>query len=245
MKQKTRLLIDRITEKEPVPEVKAGNGKQQKQDRVVSVESKSAKSEATTRQLTTDNRPQTTDHGQLDNRLQDQEAKREAGVSTELRVLSTEQYGPRTTDYRLQDNSRRREADMTVLNLDGKARSAKRSALSDSLAGRELEKKIRDRSARVGVIGLGYVGLALALEMAKAGFQVTGIDVDKEKVDSVNAGISYIPTARILDPLRLFSFSFRASAIRLIVKAGIWLLMDVASSMSRGSAPFIFAFHVR
>jgi len=193
MKQKTRLLIDRITEKEPVPEVKAGNGKQQKQYRVVSVESKSAESEATTRQLTTDNRPQTTDHGQLDNRLQDQEAKREAGVSTELRVLSTEQYGPRTTDYRLQDNSRRREADMTVLNLDGKARSAKRSALSDSLAGRELEKKIRDRSARVGVIGLGYVGLALALEMAKAGFQVTGIDVDKEKVDSVNAGISYIP----------------------------------------------------
>ncbi len=54
MKHKTRLLIDRITEKEPVPEVKAGNGKQQKQYRVLSVESKSAESEATTRQLTTD-----------------------------------------------------------------------------------------------------------------------------------------------------------------------------------------------
>jgi len=44
MKQKTRLLIDRITEKEPVPEVKAGNGKQQEQYRLLSVESKSAES---------------------------------------------------------------------------------------------------------------------------------------------------------------------------------------------------------
>jgi len=57
----------------------------------------------------------------------------------------------------------------------------------------ELEKKIRDRSARVGVIGLGYVGLGLAVEMGKTGFQVTGIDIDIERVDSVNAGISYIP----------------------------------------------------
>ncbi len=71
--------------------------------------------------------------------------------------------------------------------------STMRSALSDPRAGRELEIKIRDRSARVGVIGLGYVGLGLAVEMGKTGFQVTGIDVDTEKVDSVNAGISYIP----------------------------------------------------
>lgn len=59
-------------------------------------------------------------------------------------------------------------------------------------AGKDLERKIRDRSARVGVIGLGYVGLPLALEMAKEGFQVTGIDIDRQKVDSVNAGISYV-----------------------------------------------------
>jgi UDP-N-acetyl-D-glucosamine dehydrogenase len=43
------------------------------------------------------------------------------------------------------------------------------------------------------VLGLGYVGLPLALEMARAGFQVTGIDLVREKVDSINAGISYIP----------------------------------------------------
>lgn len=59
-------------------------------------------------------------------------------------------------------------------------------------AGKELEKKIRDRSARVGVIGLGYVGLPLVVEMAKEGFQVTGIDIDRQRVDSVNAGISYV-----------------------------------------------------
>ena len=43
------------------------------------------------------------------------------------------------------------------------------------------------------MLGLGYVGLPLALEMARAGFQVTGIDLVREKVDSINAGISYIP----------------------------------------------------
>lgn len=58
--------------------------------------------------------------------------------------------------------------------------------------GRELEKKIRDRSAKLGVIGLGYVGLPLAVEMAQAGFQVTGIDIDRTKVESVNAGMSYV-----------------------------------------------------
>jgi len=56
----------------------------------------------------------------------------------------------------------------------------------------ELKAKIRDQSAKVGVVGLGYVGLPLALEMAHVGFRVTGIDLVKEKVDHVNAGTSYI-----------------------------------------------------
>ena len=58
--------------------------------------------------------------------------------------------------------------------------------------GKELEQKIRDRTARVGIIGLGYVGLPLAVEMAKAGFQVTGIDIDNSRAESVNGGKSYI-----------------------------------------------------
>src|SRR5262245_37295982 len=56
----------------------------------------------------------------------------------------------------------------------------------------DLERKIRDRSAKLGVLGLGYVGLPLMVEMAQNGFSVTGIDIDGSKVDSVNAGISYV-----------------------------------------------------
>jgi UDP-N-acetyl-D-glucosamine dehydrogenase len=53
--------------------------------------------------------------------------------------------------------------------------------------------RIRTRQARVGVIGLGYVGLPLAVEFARAGFYVTGFDIDNEKVADINAGRSYIP----------------------------------------------------
>jgi UDP-N-acetyl-D-glucosamine dehydrogenase len=55
-----------------------------------------------------------------------------------------------------------------------------------------LEEKIRSRRARVGIVGLGYVGLPLAVEFAKAGFTVTGIDISEEKIRRVNAGDSYI-----------------------------------------------------
>jgi UDP-N-acetyl-D-glucosamine dehydrogenase len=55
-----------------------------------------------------------------------------------------------------------------------------------------LSAKISSRQAHVGVIGLGYVGLPLAVEFAKAGFTVTGIDVQQSKVDLVNKGESYI-----------------------------------------------------
>ena len=56
----------------------------------------------------------------------------------------------------------------------------------------ELLKKINEKKIRVGVVGLGYVGLPLAVEKAKAGFHTIGFDVQKEKVDLVNAGHNYI-----------------------------------------------------
>jgi UDP-N-acetyl-D-glucosamine dehydrogenase len=55
-----------------------------------------------------------------------------------------------------------------------------------------LERKITSRTARVGIVGLGYVGLPLAVEFAKAGFSVTGIDVQEEKVAKLKAGESYV-----------------------------------------------------
>jgi UDP-N-acetyl-D-glucosamine dehydrogenase len=56
-----------------------------------------------------------------------------------------------------------------------------------------LFERIAARNTRVGVIGLGYVGLPLAVEFAKAGFEVVGFDVDTSKVSQINAGRSYIP----------------------------------------------------
>jgi UDP-N-acetyl-D-glucosamine dehydrogenase len=56
-----------------------------------------------------------------------------------------------------------------------------------------LIDRFRTRQARVGVIGLGYVGLPLAVEFASAGFHVVPVDVDAAKVESVRAGRSYIP----------------------------------------------------
>jgi len=56
-----------------------------------------------------------------------------------------------------------------------------------------LRDKLDARTARVGVVGLGYVGLPLAVEFARAGFATTGIDLDARKIDAVNQGTSYIP----------------------------------------------------
>jgi UDP-N-acetyl-D-glucosamine dehydrogenase len=66
-----------------------------------------------------------------------------------------------------------------------------------------LKQKIADRSACVHVIGLGYVGLSLAVELAKAGFTVRGIDVDLERVTQLNRGESYLVdiAAEALAPL--------------------------------------------
>jgi len=58
---------------------------------------------------------------------------------------------------------------------------------------RELLATIQSRQARVGVVGLGYVGLPLAVEFARSGFAVTGIDLDPRKTGAISNGHSYIP----------------------------------------------------
>ncbi len=61
-----------------------------------------------------------------------------------------------------------------------------------SSAAPELRERISKKTARVGVLGLGYVGLPLAVEFARAGFEVVGIDVQQTKVDEFNRGKSYV-----------------------------------------------------
>src|SRR6266704_926912 len=64
-----------------------------------------------------------------------------------------------------------------------------------------LEEKIRTRRAKVGIVGLGYVGLPLAVEFARAGFSVTGIDLSDAKTARINAGDSSV--VRELDTINI------------------------------------------
>ncbi len=70
----------------------------------------------------------------------------------------------------------------------------------DSALASTLHERISNRTAKVGVVGMGYVGLPLAVEFGQAGFSVTGIDLDARKVNQLNAGASYIqdvPTSAV------------------------------------------------
>src|SRR5690349_20831935 len=55
-----------------------------------------------------------------------------------------------------------------------------------------LLQRIESRKAVVGIVGLGYVGLPLMLRFSEVGYRVLGLDIDKSKVDALNAGRSYI-----------------------------------------------------
>jgi len=63
----------------------------------------------------------------------------------------------------------------------------------------DLANKIHDRKAKVGVIGIGYVGLPLSIEIARAGFETVGVDVDKSKVEAVREGRSFISDVKDSD----------------------------------------------
>src|SRR5512144_533417 len=66
-----------------------------------------------------------------------------------------------------------------------------------------LIKNLKEKKARVGILGLGYVGLPLAVVFAEAGFHVTGVDPDSRKVDRLTKGVSYIPDVKTETVARL------------------------------------------
>jgi UDP-N-acetyl-D-glucosamine dehydrogenase len=68
-----------------------------------------------------------------------------------------------------------------------------------------LLERIQSRRARAGVVGLGYVGLPLAVELARSGFPTTGIDLDGRKVGAINRGDSYVPDVAAADVAALVS----------------------------------------
>src|SRR5512134_2035384 len=59
-----------------------------------------------------------------------------------------------------------------------------------------LIEDLKTKKAHIGILGLGYVGLPLAVVFAEAGFHVTGIDPDSRKTEALNKGISYIPDVK-------------------------------------------------
>ncbi|MGB8845128.1 MAG: nucleotide sugar dehydrogenase, partial [Terracidiphilus sp.] len=64
----------------------------------------------------------------------------------------------------------------------------------------ELTRRIRSREARIGIVGMGYVGLPLTLLFSEERFRVTGFDIDARKVGTLNQGGSYIvriPTTEV------------------------------------------------
>src|SRR5467141_2719950 len=72
-----------------------------------------------------------------------------------------------------------------------------------SMSKAQLIDRIGNRSARISVIGQGYVGLPLAIAFARAGFTVIGLDTDLDRVEALNAGSSYSPDVSSEDLARM------------------------------------------
>jgi UDP-N-acetyl-D-glucosamine dehydrogenase len=105
-------------------------------------------------------------------------------------------------------------------------------------AAAELQRRIEGRTARVGVIGLGYVGLPMTLTMAEKGYSVLGFDIDPNKIEALNRGHNYIEH---LDGSRLTaavgSGKFRATADFLRLKEPDVLLICVPTPLTPQREP--------
>ncbi len=98
------------------------------------------------------------------------------------------------------------------------SRKNERKTRARSSVAEKLGELIDSKQAIVGVIGMGYVGLPLALEFCRSGFRVIGFDIDKKKVDNLNAGRSYIghiPSENVRSLSQAGMFSATADFARL------------------------------
>jgi UDP-N-acetyl-D-glucosamine dehydrogenase len=92
--------------------------------------------------------------------------------------------------------------------------------------GRQLSGRIRDRTARIGIVGLGYVGLPTAVAYAQAGFRVVGIDNDASRCEAVNRGQSYIEDLSSTE-LQTVLEQGRLSAVTDLQQAGDLDVVDI------------------
>ncbi|MCK9274569.1 MAG: nucleotide sugar dehydrogenase [Syntrophales bacterium] len=107
-----------------------------------------------------------------------------------------------------------------------------------------LIEKITARSARVGVIGLGYVGLPLVIAFVKAGFSVTGFDIDEAKVAALNEGKSYIRHIDIAPLMNLGDRVFAATSDFSKISDVDCILICVPTPLNKNREPdmrFVFA----
>ncbi|MFQ5636011.1 MAG: NAD(P)-binding domain-containing protein, partial [Gammaproteobacteria bacterium] len=100
----------------------------------------------------------------------------------------------------------------------------------------ETKSRLESKSARIGVVGLGYVGLPLALTVHDAGFRAVGFDINADRVDRINAGervISYFAETRIADAVASGRFSATAELSRLSEMDVIVICVPTPLSVSR------------
>lgn len=100
-----------------------------------------------------------------------------------------------------------------------------------------LLRKIGERSATIGIVGLGYVGLPLALRYAEAGFPVIAFDIDAEKVEALNAGRSYIEHVPSDSIAAARAGRFEASTELARAQASDALIICVPTPLTRGREP--------
>ncbi len=109
----------------------------------------------------------------------------------------------------------------------------------------ELRQRLEARTARVGVVGLGYVGLPLAVEFARAGFQTTGIDLDQRKIDAVTQGTSYIPDVATEEVARLVSAEAACDDMRESPSLDVMHLLHEKGASVRYADPYVPALAAR
>ncbi|MCX5713292.1 MAG: nucleotide sugar dehydrogenase, partial [Candidatus Omnitrophica bacterium] len=103
-----------------------------------------------------------------------------------------------------------------------------------------LKRRIAAKKASIAVVGLGYVGLPLAVEFAKKGFQVTGIDLDKERVERIRKKISYITDVSAIDLKRVIGLKkFEAEGSFLALREADVVFVCVPTPLKRKASPDI------